>query len=401
MTDPASTLSPRPAQASDPAPDDTDRDVDSFADHWLDLRESIDHRARALAAVEGQLPARPRWRALDLGGGTGSNLRYLMPRLGGEQHWWLVDHDPRLLAGAGDRLVRWALDQGYRCEVDGQRVSATGEPSAAASDGSTTNTVTTATRASPSVTKIATTGDTTVATAVDTTGAATSATTGATSRATRPRRRWTRLDIIGPDWRATVEPRRIDLERLDFLDALSADDDAIDLVTASALLDLVSIGWLSTLVDWCAARRVAMLFALSYDGRVEWMPSRPEDAAITAALERDQRRDKGMGLALGSGAVARLRSRLAARGLTHAAAESDWLLESSGAGAAVQRRLIDDWSALAARGGEEGAADAMRWKAGRLALLDAGTARLRVGHVDVAAWPATDIGAQAGTPVVR
>ena len=34
-------------------------------------------------------------------------------------------------------------------------------------------------------------------------------------------------------------------------------------------------------------RRVAMLFALSYDGRVEWTPSRPEDAAITAALERD------------------------------------------------------------------------------------------------------------------
>lgn len=341
MTDPASPPPALPSQA--PAPDGADR----FADDWLDLRESIDHRSRAQAAVERQLPSRARWRALDLGGGTGSNLRYLMPRLGGEQHWWLIDHDPQLLAGAGDRLVRWALDQGFGCEVDGEGPGSSGQPAVAPA------------AVPPS------------------------------------RRRWTRIDLDGPGWRATVEPRRIDLERLDFLDALSGEDDAIDLVTASALLDLVSIEWLAKLVDWCAARRTAILFALSYDGRVRWSPPWPDDDAVTAALEGDQRRDKGMGVALGSAAVDRLRSRLVARGLTEVAAPSDWVLEATGVGAAVQRRLINDWAALAGKRleGEVGpdglAVAATRWKAGRLALLDAGMARLRVGHIDVAAWPAS------------
>lgn len=315
------TASPDSPLPSDGQPAGS-RGAGSFDDDWLDLREAVDHRSRAVAALERQLPRRDRWRALDLGGGTGSNLRYLMPRLGGRQHWWLIDNDPRLLAAAGQRLVRWAADQGFACAVDG----ATPGPS------------------SP--------------------------------------RRWTRIDIEGADWQATIEPRRIDLERPGFLSALAGDDEAIDLVTASALLDLVSLDWLATLVDWCARQRVAMLISLSYDGRVEWSPVLPDDVATVAALERDQRRDKGMGLALGSEAVSRLRARLAARGLREVAGASDWDLGASGPDAAIQRRLIGDWAALTEP------AVASRWQAARVALLEAGQSRLRVGHLDVAAWPA-------------
>lgn len=312
---------------------------DRFGDDWLDLREAIDHRARAATAIERHLPPRDHWRALDLAGGTGSNLRYLMPRLGGRQHWWLIDHDPRLLAGAGERLTRWALGQGLGVEVDGDKV-ATVEAAAA--------------RVPPER-------------------------VGTGRPGSLARQRWSRIVIDGADWQATIEPRRIDLERLDFLQALAGEDEPIDLVCGSALLDLVSMAWLSTLVDWCAANRASMLFALSYDGRITWSPERPDDEAVTAALERDQRRDKGMGIALGSAAAGRLRARLVARGMSEASAESDWDLDVDAVGRAVQRRLIEDWAALAASAG---------WRSERLALLHAGTSRLRVGHLDVVAWPA-------------
>jgi trans-aconitate methyltransferase len=39
---------------------------------------------------------------LDLGSGTGSNVRYLSPRLTGAQEWLLVDRDPALLLEVPD-----------------------------------------------------------------------------------------------------------------------------------------------------------------------------------------------------------------------------------------------------------------------------------------------------------
>ena len=76
---------------------------ETFDADWLTLREPADHRARAEAHLEGLL----RWwvrrggsRIVDLGSGTGSNLRYLSPRLPGAQAWTLVDQDAELLARA-------------------------------------------------------------------------------------------------------------------------------------------------------------------------------------------------------------------------------------------------------------------------------------------------------------
>lgn len=77
---------------------------DGFSADWLALREPYDHAARA-DALTGRLAAwlareaasRP-VRIVDLGCGTGSNLRYLSPRLRVPQAWSLVDHDADLLA---------------------------------------------------------------------------------------------------------------------------------------------------------------------------------------------------------------------------------------------------------------------------------------------------------------
>ena len=49
------------------------------------------------------------------------------------------------------------------------------------------------------------------------------------------------------------------------------------LVTASALLDLVSREWLTAVCARCYTHRSAILFALSYDGRMICQPEEAED----------------------------------------------------------------------------------------------------------------------------
>ena len=99
---------------------------EGFDIEWLTLREPADHEARARGAIERALAPRARWRGLDLGGGTGSNLRYLLPRLGAHQDWLLVDHDRRLLAVAAARFSSWAAAHGFDCLIDGEVIAVTG-----------------------------------------------------------------------------------------------------------------------------------------------------------------------------------------------------------------------------------------------------------------------------------
>lgn len=82
---------------------------------WLALREAYDHRARS-----GELAARldawarsiPDLHVMDLGCGSGSNLKYLKPRLTSSQSWTLVDHDADLLeAAAADSSFASGRDQ--------------------------------------------------------------------------------------------------------------------------------------------------------------------------------------------------------------------------------------------------------------------------------------------------
>jgi hypothetical protein len=188
-------------------------------------------------------------------------------------------------------------------------------------------------------------------------------------------------------------------------------------ITASALLDLVSAEWLQELAFRCGATGAAALFALTYDGRMECAPVEPEDAMVRDLVNRHQRTDKGFGPALGPGASAYAADCFAAAGYEVRTERSDWVLDastpdlkvgptashvgpsflgppkrereggSSGAIPELQRKLIDGWADAA---GEIARADAKAidaWRRRRLDHVDAGRSRIVVGHSDLAAVP--------------
>jgi hypothetical protein len=85
--------------------------MSGFSPEWLALREPADHRARdpGLAdRLQAHVADRSRISVVDIGCGTGSNLRGTFAQLPAEQHWTLVDYDPRLLAAARAALSAWA-----------------------------------------------------------------------------------------------------------------------------------------------------------------------------------------------------------------------------------------------------------------------------------------------------
>lgn len=77
--------------------------MSGFSADWLRLREGADLRARnrtVAAALERHFAASSGINVVDLGCGTGANLRALRTYLPNPQNWRLVDHDPALLAAA-------------------------------------------------------------------------------------------------------------------------------------------------------------------------------------------------------------------------------------------------------------------------------------------------------------
>jgi hypothetical protein len=178
---------------------------------------------------------------------------------------------------------------------------------------------------------------------------------------------------------AGVETRCMDLSMLD--------DGTIfegrDLVTASALLDLVSEPWLRALADRCAGSGAAVLFALSYDGRIVCTPEDSDDGTVVMLVNQHQRTDKGFGPAVGPDAA-----NVAARcfddlGYLVQRAPSDWLLTP--ASGPLQRQLIDGWAQAAGEMAPQQMRAIDAWRERRLAHIAAGWSAITVGHQDIAA----------------
>jgi SAM-dependent methyltransferase len=184
---------------------------------------------------------------------------------------------------------------------------------------------------------------------------------------------------LAPD--VMVETVALDLDR----DLDMALDGAIDLVTASALLDLVSRSWLERLADRLVAGSLPFYAALTYDGRIEIGASHPLDAAVVAAVNAHQRGDKGFGPALGPTASEVAIACLQARGYSVVQGVADWVIGSQDR--AIQFELFTGWARAAGEMGELTQAELARWLEFHRTRIVEGRSSLRVGHVDVFAWP--------------
>lgn len=117
------------------------------------------------------------------------------------------------------------------------------------------------------------------------------------------------------------ETRHDDLTRLDPAQLADA-----DLITASALLDMMTADELQRLVDLCAGAGCPVLITLTVVGRVELTPAEPLDAAVMAAFNAHQRRDTAEGQLLGPAAAHSAARAFSARGRDVLVRPSPWRL---------------------------------------------------------------------------
>lgn len=213
--------------------------------------------------------------------------------------------------------------------------------------------------------------------------------TGSTYRALSPRlppgQRWRLYDNDLSLLARAAGPANVTTIPLDLAHDLEAAlDGAVDLVTTSALLDLVSRDWLQRFATEVAARRLPVYAALSYDGRAALDPADPMDATIVAAVNAHQRTDKGFGPALGPAAARAAVEQFGELGYAVVEGTSDWLFRSGDR--EIQLEILTGW-ASAAREMDVSERDVVAWLTRRREWIGRGASTVRVGHVDFFARP--------------
>jgi hypothetical protein len=177
-----------------------------------------------------------------------------------------------------------------------------------------------------------------------------------------------------------VETREMDLDRLD-ADLFAGRH----LVTASALLDLVSESWLKLLASRCREVGATALFTLTYDGRSSCDPVEPEDDLVRHLMNVHQKTDKGLGgLAEGPDAWSVAERVFKDAGYRVACAASDWSIAPSAQ--AFQHMLIEGWAHAAREIAPRKSDTIADWLRRRLAHVAGGRSRIVVNHVDMVAW---------------
>jgi SAM-dependent methyltransferase len=168
-------------------------------------------------------------------------------------------------------------------------------------------------------------------------------------------------------------------------DLEAALDGPTDLVTTSALLDLVSEVWLDRLVVETLARSIPVYAALSYDGRIDISPSNSFDAAIIAAVNAHQRGDKGFGPALGPAAADAAIARFESLDCAIIHDKSDWIVGPNDR--EFQMEILSGWASAARELGDLPLGDIVAWLTWRRDAVAVGRSSIRVGHVDIFARP--------------
>jgi hypothetical protein len=178
----------------------------------------------------------------------------------------------------------------------------------------------------------------------------------------------------------TSEVRRRDVSRLDREDLADA-----SLITASALLDVMTADELAGCVEACAGAGCPVLFTLSVTGRVELAPSDPLDPLVADAFNAHQRRTVGGRTLLGPDAVEAAVDQFSRRGCDVVVRPSPWRLGPAEAGLTAD--WFAGWVGAACEQRPELAAALEPYSARRLADATTGRLDVTVEHVDLLALP--------------
>jgi len=157
------------------------------------------------------------------------------------------------------------------------------------------------------------------------------------------------------------------------------------LVTASALLDLLTEDELVGLVELLAAVGPPALLTLSVTGRVRLAPRDPLDARVVAAFNAHQRRTTWSGRLLGPDAVARAVDEFRRRGAEVVVRPSLWRLGPGEAELAAE--WFSGWLGAACEQDAALAAEAGAYERTRLAEASAGQLAVTVDHADLLVLP--------------
>jgi hypothetical protein len=181
----------------------------------------------------------------------------------------------------------------------------------------------------------------------------------------------------------TVEPRRSDITRL-----LPGDLVGATLITASALLDVLTEDELAAVMTLCAGAGCPVLLTLSVVGRVKLTPADPLDHRVGAAFNDHQRRSTGHGRLLGPDAVGVAVDGLAQLGCEVLVRASPWRLGRSEANLAAE--WFSGWVDAACERRTGLAAEIDGYARRSLTQATAGRLRVTVDHADVLVVPVSD-----------
>jgi hypothetical protein len=178
----------------------------------------------------------------------------------------------------------------------------------------------------------------------------------------------------------TVEPVHSDITRL-----RAEDFSGATLITASALLDMLTQDELAGLAAACLSARCPMLLTLSVVGRVSITPADPLDLVVGAAFDAHQRRTIHRGRLLGPDAVGFMVEEFGRLGAEVLVRPSPWRLGPSHVD--LQTAWFTGWVGAACEQQAELTAEIDDYVRRRLAQASAGELAVIVGHADVLVLP--------------
>jgi SAM-dependent methyltransferase len=184
--------------------------------------------------------------------------------------------------------------------------------------------------------------------------------------------------------RVTADTRVLDIGTLT-ADDLAGPDLQPDLVTASALLDVLTADEVDAIAAACVGAGCAALLTLSVTGQVRLEPSEPRDLAFGAAFDAHQQRPVDGRRLLGPTAAAAAEAAFTRRGAHVRSRASPWRLGLDDVDLAVA--WLHGWVAAAVAQDPDLARHADAYLARRIEAAERGRLRVAVGHLDLLALP--------------